>query len=101
MTASPLVDLHGIEGQPFPDFSETHQYLERVTVTSGKVAIRIICDEYALDPKTVAVLPIHMRWVTDADDLADELVGPVADVPCWLECSATHPNAVPFWKEEV
>jgi len=94
------VDLHGIEKQPFPDFSETHQYLERLTVTTGKEAIRIICDEYGLDPKTVSVLPIWMRWVTDGNDPEIE-AHLVPDIPCWLECHERHPDAVPFWKEEV
>jgi hypothetical protein len=82
-----------------PGFNDEIVYLERVSVTDRDEAAKLI-REYSgfgsdeeVDPK-----PIHMRWVADGNDPElDEY--PVDDVPCWLECEADHPDAVPFWKD--
>lgn len=93
-------NLHGIERQPFPDFNEQHGYLERVTVSTEREAIAAFADEYRIDKRDIEVRPIHMRWVEEPLDLEDETPDATAvEFSCWLECSADHPDAVPFWKE--
>lgn len=95
------VDLRGIKGQPFLDFSENHNYLERVTLPDEDEAARRLADYMSVEPGDVSIKPIFMRWATAEDTDPDGQVEDIAEFPCWLECPATHPAAVPFWKEQV
>jgi hypothetical protein len=86
-------DLHGAPpGEVTEGFDDQVGYLERVTVTEIAEAHRLFCEAWRVEPEDVEPTPIHMRWVTeDPDPIA------VPDLPCWLECEADHPDAVPFW----
>lgn len=101
MPTSPTPELHGCEGEVRLGFDEETALLERVTVTDRAEAIRLITDHFGYDAYgEIDPQPVHMRWVTDVRDLADHLpVLTAAEVPCWLECPADHPDAVPFWKD--
>jgi hypothetical protein len=54
--------------------------------------VRLFCEAWSVTPDEIEVRPVYMRW-TDEDP--DPVIVP--DLPCWLECEATHPAAVPFW----
>jgi|GEM_PF-5980670 len=93
------VDLHGIEKQPFPNFGEDWSYLERVTVKTVEAARTILAAESGMNPQEHDPVPIYMRYAVhgDAEVMNRETVVP--ELPCWLECEADHPDAVPFWKD--
>jgi hypothetical protein len=86
-------DLHGVPvGEVTEGFDDEVGYLERVTITSQPLAEEKFCEAWRVDPEEIDVQPIHMRHVTEDPD---PIVVP--DIPCWLECEADHPDAVPFW----
>lgn len=81
-----------------PGFDEEIGYLERVNVTLREEAVKLFTEQWGVCPEEVDPEPIHMRLVADGNDSELE-DNPVPDVPCWLECPADHPDAVPFWKD--
>jgi hypothetical protein len=98
MAEATQFDLHGIEKQPFPNFGEDWSYLERVTVKTAEAARTILAAESGMNPDEHDPLPIFMRWTDGEDTDPDEFFAGIPDLPCWLECPADHPAAVPFWK---
>lgn len=90
------IDLHGIEGQPFPGFDEETTYLERVTIPELGKAIQRIAGEWGLGYDEINPEPIFMRYVVGAEAL-DWSDGEFPE--CWLECEPDHPDASPFWRD--
>jgi hypothetical protein len=93
-------DLHGIAREPFPDFSESCTYLERVTVPEHDDAVdllRRVGFEWPGEPELERIWMRHgapdpernAGWEEEAEDHPD----------AWWECDEDHPEAVPFWKD--
>ena len=86
-------DLHKTPlGEVTEGFDDEVGYLERVTITDRAEAEQIFSDAWMVELEEIEVCPIHMRYVTEDPDPAV-----VPDLPCWLECEADNPDAVPFW----
>lgn len=98
--ASHTLDLHGIKGQPFPNFTEDATYLERVTIPRRTTATLCMAVDLGVNAEELELQPIHMRWVEEIDrDNEPELDN--CEAPCWVECEADHPDAVPFWRDQL
>lgn len=84
-----------------PGFDDDVAYLERVHVTDRAEAAKLIKEYSGFGPdEEVDPQPIHMRWITEWDEETEgQSVLLVPEIPCWLECPADHPDAVPFWKD--
>jgi len=92
-------DLHKMPvGEVTEGFDDEVCYLERVTVKARVEAVKLFMEAGHLAADEVDPQAIHMRWVEDGNDPEIE-ANPVPDIPCWLECAADHPDAVPFWKD--
>jgi hypothetical protein len=82
--AADRIDLYGHDRQPFPNFTETATYLERVNFPDHADAVAFMRD-YGYDTQVLA--PVWMRRENRGGGDA------------WWECEPDHSDAVPFWRD--
>jgi hypothetical protein len=99
MSPETKIDLHGIEKQPFLDWSEQETYVEAVTIKTLEEAVAFLAEDMAVEPEELNVRPIHMRWVENEGKEAWTDIDGREYREGWLECDARLRDAVPFWKD--
>lgn len=94
------LDLHNCEKTLLESVNEEITLVERVTIPDRDEAIRWLAEELCVDAEDLNPQPIFMRWEEAPPGKPFKNIDGYEFDAGWSPCAESHPDAVPFWKDE-